>query len=141
MPFSVGIAWPSLELAQTSLCPSTLRHSVGLMFSPQLLGIQVSSPTLLTSRLSEGAEARLFLIPSVNKGSGPGSITLKDIKDAHTIRLREIHSFAGTTSEQKRKPATAEEIENKRRQWLSLLLRETLGTCYRLTTCIPTHSV
>lgn len=90
-----------------------------------LLGVQVSSHLLLTLRLSEGAEARVFPIPSVDKGGRSGSITLRNVNNAHAVRLCEIVPLQGTFPPQK--TSKEEQADNKRRQWLSLFLRETLG--------------
>ncbi|KAF8585041.1 AAA family ATPase [Ramaria rubella] len=102
-PFALGIAWPSLELAQTD--------------------VQLSSHLLLTLRLSGGAEARVTSVHSGGKGTRPGALTLHDIRDARVVQLREIQGSAGP---KKRKSVKEDEGEKKRRDWLPLLLREHL---------------
>jgi hypothetical protein len=92
-----------------------------------LLAIQVSSQLLLTARLSEGAEARVLPLPSGDKRTRPGTITLRDIEDVQTVQLCEVQPSKETSLEQKRADVKSEGTENRRKQWLSLFLRETLG--------------
>ncbi|KAF8531969.1 AAA family ATPase [Gautieria morchelliformis] len=112
-PFAIGIAWPSLELSQTT--------------------IQVSSQLLLTARLSEGAEARVSPLPSGDKGNRPGTITLRDIEEVQTVQLCEDLPSQDTSSGQKRTDVKSEGTENRRQKWLSLFLRETLVDLKYLT--------
>lgn len=85
---------------------------------------------LLTAHLTPGAKAQLFPLAS---GRPPKHIpSLKNARAAHTIRMREVLPEPSPTltdprskahsSAQAQSAATA-----KRRDWLTLLVRETLG--------------
>ncbi|KAF8521374.1 AAA family ATPase [Hysterangium stoloniferum] len=105
-PFAIGIAWPSLELDQTT--------------------VRISPHVLTTTRLVEGAQVQVVSIPSGERGSAPGVLTLRDIREAQTIRLQEIAHPHGALVPQKLKAKQKEVEGSKRRHWLALYLREQL---------------
>ncbi|GLB45448.1 putative AAA domain (dynein-related subfamily) [Lyophyllum shimeji] len=97
--FAVGIAWPSLEISQDSvLIPTSLR---------------------LTARVEAGDQVQIFPLSGTNVPKPPpGLPSLRHLQEAGTIRLREILAPSS--------PAISHPPENKQRDWLSLLLRESL---------------
>ncbi|KAJ7583622.1 AAA family ATPase [Mycena floridula] len=88
--FAVGVVWPALELSPTT--------------------ISISSSLQLTAGLQVGAQASIFPL-SATKAPPPGIPSLKDIKQAASIKL---------------KNCVARPAEKKPRDWLPLLLRESL---------------
>jgi AAA family ATPase len=86
--------------------------------------IQVSRSALLTARVADGAEAAIYVLAEA--GSPKSSLSLprlRDIKEAGTILVKELTA----TSPLLHTPASSHE-KGKRRDWLGLLLRESLGT-------------
>ncbi|KAF8133361.1 P-loop containing nucleoside triphosphate hydrolase protein [Boletus edulis] len=99
--FAVGVLWPSIDVPQNVV-----------LLSPSLF---------LTARLEEGSLVKVFPLhgKTTNKDN-PFLPSLRDTKEAGYIRLREI--LKGQT-----KKAQADTHESgKRRDWLTLLLREHL---------------
>jgi AAA family ATPase len=128
--FAVGIIWPSDDVSQDSRCylPShgcscCNLQSLNLLV---LAAIQVSRSALLTARLADDAKANIVVLSEGGSSkSSLGLPRLKEIKEARTILLKEVSGSAPPLSV----PPNAHE-SGKRRDWLALLLRESLGTSY-----------
>ncbi|OBZ71344.1 ATPase family gene 2 protein [Grifola frondosa] len=99
--FAVGIAWPSHELSQDTV-----------LVSPSLL---------LTARVSEGVKVRIFPLNIAQTPAGLPS--LRRAQDARTVRLKEVSS---TRVSKSRLSSAADSDKGKRRDWLTLLIRESL---------------
>ncbi|EGN94544.1 hypothetical protein SERLA73DRAFT_77916 [Serpula lacrymans var. lacrymans S7.3] len=101
--FAVGVLWPSLDISQDS--------------------ILVSSSILLTAGLVEGTKVQIFPLTGKVSSKVPlGLPSLRDIREAGTIRFREISRSTSPSLN-----PTITRKKGKRRDWLSLLLREHLG--------------
>ncbi|KAF9465782.1 P-loop containing nucleoside triphosphate hydrolase protein [Collybia nuda] len=98
--YAVGVVWPSLELSQDS--------------------VFVSTPLLLTARLEIGQKVQIFPLSGIasTSKSPPGLPSLRNVKEAGVIRLRENHKIQPSS--------THHSHGNKQKDWLSLLLRESL---------------
>ncbi|KAI0642851.1 AAA family ATPase [Trametes meyenii] len=103
--FAVGVAWPSSDVSQDS--------------------ILVSTSLLLTARVTPGAKVNLFSLDAPKLPSGVPSLRQAEL--AQTIRVKEVFgekrvaiSSAPTSS---KSPDTG---KGKRRDWLTLLIRESL---------------
>ncbi|KAJ4485921.1 AAA family ATPase [Lentinula aciculospora] len=99
--FAVGVVWPSLEQPQNS--------------------IVVSTALLLTAQLESGQQVSVFpLSVSTTLKSPTKFMPINKAKDASIIRLKEvpIPNQASTSSLKK---------NEKEKDWLPLLLRESLG--------------
>lgn len=79
---------------------------------------------LLTSRLSEGADAYLTPILSSKKGGKQGTLKLEDIKEAAVIHIRES---GGTRKLISHKDWHTDDEQPLKLDWLSLYIREILG--------------
>ncbi|KAF9234685.1 P-loop containing nucleoside triphosphate hydrolase protein [Melanogaster broomeanus] len=104
--FAVGILWPSLEVSQNAI-----------LLSPSLF---------LTARLTEGNQIQIIplLGRSLNTAT-PCLPSLDDAQEARHVRLREI--FGSLTSAIPSIRASSDGPDKtKRRDWLTLLLREHL---------------
>ncbi|KAG0701900.1 P-loop containing nucleoside triphosphate hydrolase protein [Suillus ampliporus] len=100
--FAIGTLWPSLDVPQDA--------------------VFISSSLFLTARLKEGTKVQLFDLSDQSAGRLlPGFPTLRDVEEAGTIRLREISIKAPTTQH-----VTNSQGKGKRRDWLTLILREYL---------------
>jgi AAA family ATPase len=91
--------------------------------SAPLSAIQASQSILLTGRLSVGAKVNIIPLPST--GSLKyfiGLPSLRQVKEAGTVSLKEI-------SRNLPPPSTSADahVKDKRRDWLTLLVRESLG--------------
>ncbi|OSC98204.1 AAA family ATPase [Trametes coccinea BRFM310] len=104
--FAVGVAWPSSELSQDS--------------------ILVSPPLLLTARVTPGSKVNIFSLDAPKLP--PGVPSLRNAEVAHTVRVKEV-------TDDKRpaiSPASASSSKSqdagkgKRKDWLTLLIRESL---------------
>ncbi|OCH87928.1 AAA family ATPase [Obba rivulosa] len=101
--FAVGIVWPSLELSQDS--------------------VLASSPLLLTAQVPDGSRVRIF--PLSTARPPPGLPSLRQAQEAHLVRLREVplpdaeRAIPGSSS-------SVESGKGKRRDWLTLSVREAL---------------
>ncbi|KAI0662110.1 AAA family ATPase [Cubamyces menziesii] len=105
--FAVGVAWPSSELSQDS--------------------ILVSPPLLLTARVTPGSKVNVFSLDAPKLP--PGVPSLRHAELAQTVRVKEVFdgkraaiSTASTSSSSKSPDAG----KGKRRDWLTLLIRESL---------------
>ncbi|KAI9065950.1 AAA-domain-containing protein [Trametes sanguinea] len=104
--FAVGVAWPSPELSQDS--------------------ILVSPPLLLTARVTPGSKVNIFSLDAPKLP--PGVPSLRNAEVAHTVRVKEVAddkrpaiSPASASSSKSQDPG-----KGKRRDWLALLIRESL---------------
>ena len=102
------------------------RQIIMLISASTLTAILVSPPLLLTARVSQGAKVSLFSLDSPKLPSGVPS--LRQAKLAHTIRVKEV-SVGQTGDSVPRKPnsAPSDSGKGKRRDWLTLLIREALS--------------
>ncbi|KAF8838488.1 AAA-domain-containing protein [Paxillus ammoniavirescens] len=103
--FAVGVLWPSLEVSQNT--------------------ILLSSSLSLTACVTEGNQVQIFPLPgkALNKAT-PFLPSLHDAREARHIRLREISRSSSTVIPSR---ASSDGRDNaKRRDWLTLLLREHL---------------
>ncbi|KAI0775577.1 AAA family ATPase [Trametes elegans] len=104
--FAVGVAWPSPDVSQDS--------------------ILVSLPLLLTARVSPGAKVNLFSLDAPKLP--PGVPSLRQAELAHTIHVKEVfdkkHSAISSASPSSSK--SQDVGKGKRRDWLTLLIRESL---------------
>ncbi|KAF9014894.1 AAA family ATPase [Cyathus striatus] len=105
--FAVGVVWPSLELPANG------------EFAP----IQVSTSIQLTAGLEPGEYVHIFPLSGSASKLPPGIPSLRHVKIAKSIRLKELHvqQDCGTT------PSSS---QFALRDWLILLLREALGKLY-----------
>ncbi|KAG1794579.1 P-loop containing nucleoside triphosphate hydrolase protein [Suillus plorans] len=102
--FAIGTLWPSLDIPQDV--------------------ILISSSLFLTARLKEGATVQVFDVSDQGAGRPPlGSPTMRDVQEAGTICLREISIRTRTMQNM-----ADSQGKGKRRDWLTLLLREYLST-------------
>ena len=91
-------------------------------FTLLLTVIEVSSSHLFTARVSEGSKVVLFSQNTVGRPTWLPSV--QEAHQADTVRLREIH-INGTPMIA---PVSQKNtIKGKKRDWLTLLVRETLG--------------
>ncbi|KAI0671254.1 AAA family ATPase [Trametes maxima] len=104
--FAVGVAWPSSDISPDS--------------------ILVSTPLLLTARVTPGVKVNLFSLDAPKLPSGVPSLRHAEL--AQTIRVKEVFgekrvaiSSASTSS-----PKSPHTGKGKRRDWLTLLIRESL---------------
>ncbi|KAF8073388.1 P-loop containing nucleoside triphosphate hydrolase protein [Lyophyllum atratum] len=97
--FAVGIVWPSHEISlESAIIPTSLR---------------------LTARLEAGDKVQIFPLSGIIVPKPPpGLPSLRNLQEAGIIRLKEIRSPVPLL--------TSHTPENKQRDWLSLLLRESL---------------
>ncbi|KAI0072999.1 AAA family ATPase [Panus rudis PR-1116 ss-1] len=109
--FAVGIAWPSQDVS-----PDT---------------VLISHPMFLTARLAEGDKIKIVQINQTK--SPPGFPTLRQTQEARIIQVREISNPSTTQS----KPSSTPD-KGKRRDWLPLLIRESLVNLRYLT---PTQTL
>ncbi|KIJ14936.1 hypothetical protein PAXINDRAFT_155829 [Paxillus involutus ATCC 200175] len=103
--FAVGVLWPSLEVSQNT--------------------ILLSSSLSLTARVTEGNQVQISPLPgkALNKAT-PFLPSLHDAREARHVRLREISRSSPTVIPTR---ASSDGRDNaKRRDWLTLLLREHL---------------
>ncbi|KAI0687036.1 AAA family ATPase [Earliella scabrosa] len=105
---AVGVAWPSTELPQDA--------------------VLVSQPLLLSAKVSQGAKVNLFPLDAPKLP--PGIPSLRHAELAQVIRVREVtdtESAAASSSKPSSSSSVAAESgKGKRRDWLTLLLREAL---------------
>ncbi|KAG6375937.1 P-loop containing nucleoside triphosphate hydrolase protein [Boletus reticuloceps] len=108
--FAVGVLWPSIDVPQNG--EYHIVRSSFVLLSPSLF---------LTARLEEGSLVKVFPLHGKPTNKGNSFLpSLRDAQEAGYIRLREI--LKGQT-----KKAQADTHESgKRRDWLTLLLREHL---------------
>ncbi|KAF8650108.1 hypothetical protein AX16_005408 [Volvariella volvacea WC 439] len=107
--FAAGIVWPFADLPQES--------------------VLVSQSLLWTASLESGQEARIIPLTLASSSKVPAGIQpFKQPQDAGIIRLRELSS-EGT----KRFNPAAKSSEGKQKDWLNLLLRESLVDLKYLT--------
>ncbi|KAG1854042.1 AAA-domain-containing protein [Suillus tomentosus] len=100
--FAIGTLWPSLDIPQDV--------------------ILISSSLFLTARLKEGATVQVFDVSDQGAGRPPlGLPTIRDVQEAGTICLREISIRTRTMQNM-----VDSQGKGKRRDWLTLLLREYL---------------
>ncbi|KAI0823937.1 AAA family ATPase [Trametes gibbosa] len=104
--FAVGIAWPSPDLAQYS--------------------ILVSLPLLLTARVTPGAKVNLFSLDAPKLP--PGVPSLRQAELAHAVRVRELFDGKGAaiSSGSASSSKNPDSGKGKRKDWLTLLIRESL---------------
>ncbi|THU85607.1 AAA-domain-containing protein [Dendrothele bispora CBS 962.96] len=104
-PFAVGIVWPSIEQSADS--------------------VHLSAAHVLTAQLQSGQEA--VVVPLSTSKPANGLPSLRQIQDARVIRLKEIVVPGSESPRTVRK----QDSKQKQRDWLSLLLRETLGLLFK----------
>ncbi|KAF5374922.1 hypothetical protein D9758_000017 [Tetrapyrgos nigripes] len=111
--FAVGIAWPSIEQSSDS--------------------VYLSSELVLTAQIELNQEIFVLPLPTAQKTPN-GLPSLRQMQDARLIRLKEISVPGSDASRiiQKQDP------KQKQRDWLTLLLRETLVDLKYLT---PTQTI
>ncbi|KZT69527.1 AAA-domain-containing protein [Daedalea quercina L-15889] len=107
--FAVGIVWPSTEVSHDT--------------------ILISKSLLLTVHLTPGAKAQLH--PLTGGKPPPHLPPLKSAQAAHTIRMREVlPEVSSTLVDPQRRSHTKNQAQEagpaKRRDWLTLLVREVL---------------
>jgi AAA family ATPase len=79
----------------------------------------VPNSLLLTARLTTGQKVQIFPLLDKRSSTSPSvPPSLRDIQEAGTIQLKEISSIP---------LASSSAPESKQRDWLRLLLRESLG--------------
>ena len=104
------------------ICPRTVRFTLLLVSSVvhcNLLAVFVPTTHILTARLTLGQKVQIFPLPHKSSSTSlSGLPSLRDIQEAGTIRLKEISSIT---------VASPNPPEGKQRDWLRLLLRESLG--------------
>ncbi|KAH9954933.1 AAA family ATPase [Russula dissimulans] len=100
-PFAVGTLWPSSDLAGDV--------------------VQLATTHLLTAHISEGSKGVIFPLSSLTPARCPTWLSsLQDPYHADTVRLREVDN--------NRVPVIQKASEKvKQRDWLTLLVRESLG--------------
>jgi len=97
--FAVGIVWPSLEISQDS--------------------VLITTSLRLTAQVEVGDKVQIFPLSGITATKPPPGVpSLRYLEEAGTIRLKEI---LGSSP-----PVAGHTSENKQRDWLSLLLRESL---------------
>lgn len=111
--FSVGVAWPSFDCSQDS--------------------ISVSSSLLLTARLSEGSRVKLYPLSAAAK-LPRGLPSLRQAQEAGAVVLAEVPDISNQAVRLSDKTKASE----KRKDWLSLFVRELLVDLKYLT---PTQTV
>lgn len=132
----MGVAWPSTDISQecTYATPhvacardgNASRRTVALISGSPLTAILVSPPLLLTARLAQGSKVNVF--PLASAKLPPGVPSLRRAQLALTVHVKEVpvgqsgNSLASETS-----PAPANVGKGKRRDWLTLLIREALS--------------
>ncbi|KAH9948308.1 AAA family ATPase [Amylocystis lapponica] len=102
--FAVGIAWPSHEIPHES--------------------VLVSSSLILTAKLHEGAKVQVS--PLNTAKPVPGLPFLQRACEARSVHLKEILKEAPPTRIPSAPSKTPDTGKGRRRDWLSLLLKETL---------------
>ncbi|KAH9913006.1 AAA family ATPase [Fomitopsis serialis] len=107
--FAVGVVWPSIDISHDA--------------------ILISKSLLLTAHLSPGAKTQLH--PLTGGRPPPHVPPLKNAQAARTIRMREVLPEISTSSANLRsnndpKTQTHGDSLAKRRDWLTLLVREVL---------------
>ena len=114
----MGIAWPSEELTNDSKFLKQLKPgrytNMSLKFI--FLAIAVSSRLLLTAQLKPGQQANIVSLAGFGTDSKRHIRGLAPPREALTIQLKE-------TSD----PRASVGQKEKQRDWLALLLRESLG--------------
>lgn len=112
----MGIAWPSEDIA--SDCKKIFLLNINWFRSSNLIfrfiAIAISSPLLLTARLSPGQQVKIISLAGLgaNNNSKQG---VSAPRDAAIIRVKEKHS------------ASVGSRKDEQRDWLDLLLRESFG--------------
>ncbi|KAI8986118.1 AAA family ATPase [Trametes punicea] len=104
--FAVGVAWPSSELSQDS--------------------ILVSPPLLLTARVNPGSNVNVFCLDALKLPFTVPSLRRAEL--AHTLRVKEIFDdkspvMSPSSASSSRGPDAG---KGNRRDWLTLLIRESL---------------
>ncbi|KAI0632362.1 AAA family ATPase [Trametes polyzona] len=104
--FAVGVAWPSSDLSQDS--------------------ILVSPPLLLTARVTPGSKVNLFSLDAPKLP--PGVPSLRHAELAQTVRVKEVFdarrpAISSASASSSKIPDSG---RGKRRDWLTLLIREFL---------------
>jgi hypothetical protein len=90
-----------------------------------LVVVELATTLLLTARISEGSKAVIFHLSSINAATRPAWLpSLKEVHHADTVRLCKI-DINGAPVIASLSPKTSEKV--KQRDWLRLLLRESLG--------------
>ncbi|KAK7461902.1 AAA+-type ATPase [Stygiomarasmius scandens] len=110
--FAVGVVWPSIEQSTDS--------------------VHLSAAHILTAQLQSSQDA--FVVPLSMGKPANGFPSLKQIQDARVIRLKEV-PVPGVDSS---KVLQKQDAKQKQRDWLSLLLRETLVDLKYIT---PTQTI
>ncbi|PCH40447.1 AAA family ATPase [Wolfiporia cocos MD-104 SS10] len=113
--FAVGIAWPSHEVSQDS--------------------VFVSSSLLLTAGVTDGA--RVTITPLNNAKLPSRFPSLRKVQTARTVRVKEITNSA-TPPQGSARSKPLGPSNTKRRDWLTLLIREALVDLKYLT---PTQTL
>ncbi|TFY59854.1 hypothetical protein EVG20_g7635, partial [Dentipellis fragilis] len=103
LPFAVGALWPLSELSADA--------------------VHVSPSLLFTLRTTEGSQVRIFPLASQSPKSAPWIPSLRFATEAGSIRLREVDATGNPLPPLEK---SAKEDKGKRRDWLTLLVRETL---------------
>jgi hypothetical protein len=87
--------------------------------------VELATTLLLTANISEGSRAVIFPLSSIHATTRPAWLpTLQEAHHAETVRLCEI-DINGTSVGASISQKTSEKV--KQRDWLRLLLRESLG--------------
>ena len=98
--------------------------------------VALSSTFLLTAHIPEGSKAFIFPLNLLNSASRPTWLSsLREAQRADSVRLCEIDISSGA-------PVSATVSQNaskkaKQRDWLTLLLRESLGATLPLASGLP----
>ncbi|KAH9850128.1 AAA family ATPase [Lenzites betulinus] len=104
--FAVGVAWPSPDLSQNSII--------------------VSPPLLLTARVTPGSKVNLFSLDAPKLPSGVPSLRQAEL--AQVVRVRELFDKkdAAISSGSASSSKSPDSGKGKRKDWLTLLIRESL---------------
>jgi AAA family ATPase len=120
----VGEIWPSLELATDG---EDIRSTPDL-FLLVLAVVEATTTLLLTARISEGSKVVIYPLSAQNATKRSRWLpSLQAAQHADTVQLREIDANGAPPI----LPISGSQKisdKGKQRNWLTLLIRESLGT-------------
>jgi hypothetical protein len=98
--------------------------------------VELASTFLLTAHVPEGYKAVIYPLNALNSTSRPAWLSsLREARHADTVRLFEIDISNGAPVTVTVSQKASEKV--KRRDWLTLLLRESLGATLPLASGLP----
>ena len=96
----------------------------------------LASTFLLPTHIPEGSKAIIFPLNSLNSASRPTWLSsLREAQPADAVRLCEIDISGGAPVSATVSQKASEKV--KQRDWLTLLLRESLGATLSLASGLP----